>query len=181
MMACRPEFTHFSMYLRQLVDRRELDSMIPEILSRTRYDDLHTRRFLEEKLTGYAARAGLMAFNGGVRELEITVDIYIRNMARRRLLQEQEIVRYISEQAIRAGNFGAVPASEASIKKLEVVKYDGVVGDFEENKCSICFEEFELEMEVTRMPCKHIFHGACLTQWLENSHLCPLCRYEMPI
>ncbi|XP_073116226.1 E3 ubiquitin-protein ligase MPSR1-like [Elaeis guineensis] len=103
-------------------------------------------------------------------------------MARRLLKEEQEmveVVRYISEEGIGAGDFGGVPASDTPIKELEVVKYDGVVGEFQENECSICLEEFEFEMEVIQLPCKHIFHGGCLTQWLENSHLCPLCRYEL--
>ncbi|URE09264.1 hypothetical protein MUK42_34316 [Musa troglodytarum] len=35
-------------------------------------------------------------------------------------------------------------------------------------------------MEVTRMPCKHAFHGGCLSRWLESSHVCPLCRHAIP-
>ncbi|KAG1367980.1 E3 ubiquitin-protein ligase Praja-2-like [Cocos nucifera] len=182
-LACEPEFTDFSLHLRHLVDPRDLNSVIPEILSHTRYDDPDTRRFWEEKLTRCAANAGVMAFYAGVQEVELTVVIHIHNMARRLLEREREMVemvRQISEEEIGARDFGGVP--EASIKKLEVVKYNGVGGtEFEESGCLICLEDFEFEMEVTRMPCKHIFHGGCLTRWLENSHLCPLCRYEMPI
>ncbi|XP_038988077.1 E3 ubiquitin-protein ligase RING1-like [Phoenix dactylifera] len=70
---------------------------------------------------------------------------------------------------------------EAFVKALEVVKYNGVGTKFQENGFSICLEEFEFEMEVTQMPCKHVFHGGRLTQWLERSHLCQLCHYEMAI
>ncbi|XP_038988023.1 E3 ubiquitin-protein ligase ZNRF3-like [Phoenix dactylifera] len=183
-LACRPEFTDFSMYLGHLVDLRDLRHMIPEILFHTFYNDLDTRRFWEEKLIDYAADVGLIAFNAGVQELELTVEIHIRNLARRLLEVEQEMVELAinaSDEEIGRGDFGGTPASEASIRELEVVKYDGVGGEFEDNGCSICLEEFELEMEVTRMPCKHVFHGGCLTQWLEKSHLCPLCRQEIPI
>ncbi|KAG1367976.1 E3 ubiquitin-protein ligase Praja-2-like [Cocos nucifera] len=178
-LACPLEFTDFSMNLGQLVDPQDLNSMIREILSHTSYNDIDTRRFWEEKIADYATNAGLIAFNFGVQELELTIDIRIRNMAPLELDVEQEIVelvRSISDQEIGAGGFGGVPAPEASINELEVVKYNGVGGEFEESGCLICLEDFEFEMEVTRMPCKHIFHGSCLTRWLENSHLCPLCR-----
>ena len=183
-LACPPEFSDFSLNLGHLVDPQVLNPTIHEILSHTCYDDANTQRFWEEKITNYAANAGLIAVKFGVQELELTIDIRIRNMARLMLDVEHEMVEQvtnISDQEIGGGDFGGVPASEASIKELEVVKYNGVGGEYEENRCSICLEEFEFEMEVRRMPCKHVFHGGCLVRWLEKSHLCPLCRHEMPI
>ncbi|XVF54531.1 hypothetical protein PTKIN_Ptkin05aG0188200 [Pterospermum kingtungense] len=34
--------------------------------------------------------------------------------------------------------------------------------------------------EAKRMPCGHVYHGDCIVQWPQKSHLCPLCRYAMP-
>ncbi|XP_050222786.1 uncharacterized protein LOC126672882 [Mercurialis annua] len=72
-----------------------------------------------------------------------------------------------------------VPASELSVAGLERF----VINDenLEEKKCVICLEEMEMGMEAIRMPCSHFYHQDCIVQWLHKSHLCPLCRYKMPV
>mmetsp|Transcript_13644 Transcript_13644/g.21309 ORF Transcript_13644/g.21309 Transcript_13644/m.21309 type:complete len:414 (-) Transcript_13644:221-1462(-) len=45
--------------------------------------------------------------------------------------------------------------------------------------CEICCDDFEENMEVTRLPCGHIFHGPCVTEWLQRHCTCPVCRYEL--
>ncbi|RWW41971.1 hypothetical protein BHE74_00052510 [Ensete ventricosum] len=73
------------------------------------------------------------------------------------------------------GDFGGIPTSINAVKELVVVKYERG-GDIREESCIICFEEFNEDVEVTRMPSKHVFHGNCLTRWLESSHVCPQDR-----
>lgn len=55
-------------------------------------------------------------------------------------------------------------------------------------KCLVCLEEFPVDGQSTpqegdecvrQMPCKHLFHQACIFKWLENSNQCPTCRYEI--
>jgi hypothetical protein len=70
-----------------------------------------------------------------------------------------------------------VPASDASIESLEKVKLeDGATNGM----CVICQIVFDPEMEVTKMPCRHVYHQECIMQWLRTSHMCPVCRYPMP-
>mmetsp|Transcript_26575 Transcript_26575/g.37333 ORF Transcript_26575/g.37333 Transcript_26575/m.37333 type:complete len:307 (+) Transcript_26575:699-1619(+) len=45
--------------------------------------------------------------------------------------------------------------------------------------CEICCDDFEVNTEVTRLPCGHIFHGPCVTEWLQRHCTCPVCRYEL--
>ncbi|XWS23692.1 hypothetical protein CRYUN_Cryun28dG0036700 [Craigia yunnanensis] len=65
-----------------------------------------------------------------------------------------------------------VPASKSAIEALENVSGLG-------SECVICLGNFAKQAK--RMPCGHVYHGDCIVQWLEKSHLCPLCRYAMPV
>lgn len=42
--------------------------------------------------------------------------------------------------------------------------------------CSICLIAPELGNTVTNLNCGHIFHTACITEWLSQTPTCPLCR-----
>lgn len=48
----------------------------------------------------------------------------------------------------------------------------------EEQSCPICMEAFGPEKEVRLTPCKHLFHGPCLSGWLQVSRCCPMCRHD---
>ncbi|KAM1799566.1 hypothetical protein ACFX12_033490 [Malus domestica] len=95
-----------------------------------------------------------------------------------------------------------IPATKSSIDGLEKVrlldlqgllKKGAAANDTTSLFCVICTEGFfnvdgqghdhvddDQSPLLARMPCKHLYHGDCIVQWLERSHLCPLCRYPMP-
>ncbi|XP_015054997.2 E3 ubiquitin-protein ligase SDIR1-like [Solanum pennellii] len=72
---------------------------------------------------------------------------------------------------------GMVPASKSSIELLEPVEANERNSN---DECLVCLDELGEETQVVRLPCSHMFHAECITKWLENSHYCPLCRFEMP-
>jgi len=49
----------------------------------------------------------------------------------------------------------------------------------EADKCTICLSEFELEEDVRRLPCMHLFHVECVDQWLSQNKRCPICRVDI--
>nr|XP_027069731.1 E3 ubiquitin-protein ligase RNF38-like [Coffea arabica] len=67
--------------------------------------------------------------------------------------------------------------SPSCIRKLEVVRLEE---DGSNKSCPICLEDLVLGSEVTRLHCYHVFHGDCIRKWLQESHMCPLCRSEYP-
>ncbi|XWS23734.1 hypothetical protein CRYUN_Cryun28dG0040700 [Craigia yunnanensis] len=83
------------------------------------------------------------------------------------------------------------PASSSSIQALKRFKWgdEGHLpfkktrlfeGLSSKKECTICLDEFLDGDEVALMPCGHVYHDGCIVKWLETSHLCPLCRYQMP-
>ncbi|EEF42175.1 E3 ubiquitin-protein ligase MBR2-like [Ricinus communis] len=126
--------------------------------------------------TGDASKtSNFMPFN--INVLKHCIHIY----------QEEELIDHVisqSREEYEIRNFGMVPTAPKS-RKLKCVKmsetettaYEGSK-EGKSQICTVCLEE--LEDFAAAMPCGHLFHGACIHKWLENSHYCPLCRYEMP-
>ncbi|KAM3283074.1 putative RING finger protein 14-like [Capsicum chacoense] len=62
---------------------------------------------------------------------------------------------------------------------LGLVKNMEVDEDVANEDCMICLEKLGEERELMCMPCSHLFHGDCITTWLENGNSCPVCRYDL--
>lgn len=46
--------------------------------------------------------------------------------------------------------------------------------------CSICFEEYEKNSQVSVLGCDHCFHHNCIKKWGEKNNTCPICREIIP-
>lgn len=71
-------------------------------------------------------------------------------------------------------DYKMIPASSEAIQTL--LKKSTV--QTQDECCSICLEG--LDINAYKMPCNHMFHHQCIVTWLQNSHMCPLCRYPLP-
>eukprot|EP00927_Polykrikos_kofoidii_P045091 TRINITY_DN38957_c0_g1_i1.p1 TRINITY_DN38957_c0_g1~~TRINITY_DN38957_c0_g1_i1.p1 ORF type:complete len:373 (-),score=71.02 TRINITY_DN38957_c0_g1_i1:111-1229(-) len=52
-------------------------------------------------------------------------------------------------------------------------------GSDEDHKCQICMEDFTEGDELRTLPCFHLFHAACVDQWLKVNSICPTCRHKV--
>jgi len=85
------------------------------------------------------------------------------------------VISQLMEQ--NAGSTAPPPASEAAIRSLPTQKVEeSMMGSDGRAECSICMENVEIGQEVTVLPCKHWFHGDCVTAWLKEHDTCPHCR-----
>ncbi|XP_051950965.1 E3 ubiquitin-protein ligase RNF165-like isoform X2 [Xyrauchen texanus] len=48
-----------------------------------------------------------------------------------------------------------------------------------DEKCTICLSMLEDGEDVRRLPCMHLFHQACVDQWLGTNKKCPICRVDI--
>ena len=87
---------------------------------------------------------------------------------------------------MRGGNLSRVPGVENIIEKL--AKEKKTYGEVSEkgkemNNCVICTEDFTAESEVSELACdeRHIFHTACISEWMKRQTVCPLCKKEVTV
>ncbi|CAI5502578.1 unnamed protein product, partial [Closterium sp. Naga37s-1] len=75
---------------------------------------------------------------------------------------------------------GNPPASQSAVAALPAVVV--LLEDVESGAacCTVCNEVAEVGEEVVRLPCRHLYHGACIRQWLGVRNTCPMCRFELP-
>ncbi|KAK6120588.1 hypothetical protein DH2020_045666 [Rehmannia glutinosa] len=90
------------------------------------------------------------------------------------LVEHRHVIFDQSRPIVNSGMVPTVESSIESILKRKVI----IDNNTEMMTCSICLEDFTEGL--ISMPCSHVFHGDCITQWLRTSHYCPICRFEMP-
>jgi len=72
-------------------------------------------------------------------------------------------------------------ADDETIEALPTRVFDGSrdEGGDSDGKCQICMEEFAEGDELRTLPCFHLFHSACVDQWLKVNCICPTCRHKI--
>lgn len=70
-------------------------------------------------------------------------------------------------------------ANDESIEALPTRRFQGTADAAEETNCQICMEDFAEGDELRTLPCFHLYHAACVDQWLKVNSICPNCRHEI--
>ncbi|XP_020572056.1 probable E3 ubiquitin-protein ligase RHG1A [Phalaenopsis equestris] len=63
-----------------------------------------------------------------------------------------------------------------SIRKAKHTMFDRLFSNVTDRKCSICQEEFEMNIEVGKLGCGHSYHPYCIKKWLLQKNACPVCK-----
>lgn len=94
------------------------------------------------------------------------------------VFSQQEFDRVLTQlMEQNAGSNAPGPASDEAIQALPTRKVDkDMMGSDGKAECSICMDSVEIGEEVTSLPCKHWFHGQCVSAWLKEHDTCPHCR-----
>ena len=105
-------------------------------------------------------------------ELRKSLEIFQENMMRR--IEEEMRRTRISVNDNETNNI---------LKQLSVTKIEDINKLNEQNKkCIICLEEFKNDDKSIYLPCFHLFHEKCITDWINmNKRFCPFCRAKINI
>ncbi|XP_058079872.1 RING-H2 finger protein ATL80-like [Magnolia sinica] len=70
-----------------------------------------------------------------------------------------------------------------SAEELNVVHFRGGRPESDEQEeCVVCLSKIEEGEEIRELRCEHLFHRACLDQWIGSRHgTCPICRGSLPL
>jgi hypothetical protein len=49
----------------------------------------------------------------------------------------------------------------------------------EQTECTVCLANFQEGERIRLLPCNHVFHSACIDEWLGRDAHCPLCRFDL--
>ncbi|KAH8922664.1 hypothetical protein BT69DRAFT_1282059, partial [Atractiella rhizophila] len=86
-----------------------------------------------------------------------------------------DVIQRLMEQA--QGHQGPPPASEDQIKNLPKFQMtQDLIDQASIKDCAVCKDEFQVDEDASKLPCRHIFHTGCINPWLEIHGTCPVCR-----
>lgn len=93
------------------------------------------------------------------------------------------LVRFILLRRAQAQNFeqSPEPLEQGSPLRAKVFgKHKLPPRISEEKTCSICWEEFNHEENVSFVEeCFHIYHSSCINKWITHGSQCPLCKRKI--
>ncbi|CZR56605.1 uncharacterized protein PAC_06494 [Phialocephala subalpina] len=101
---------------------------------------------------------------------------------KRRLFQAFNTLRQIQEHnGVENKVYMLAPGWDTDLLAIATVSQaafkDSPVGDEE---CSICFRDL-YSGRARKLPCGHVWHHGCITEWLQTKRSCPMCRANYKI
>ena len=72
-----------------------------------------------------------------------------------------------------------VPPGGVVEMKGAIPGFDAESEDAKETTCPICAELVKPGQTLCALDCKHLFHPACIQDWVHNNPSCPMCREEV--
>jgi len=75
--------------------------------------------------------------------------------------------------------------ASAFLKKEEldvyfpIKNFQEIKKSFDQTSCSICLDEYNGQAVCRQLYCEHVFHDACIEEWLAKHTECPNCKCEI--
>ena len=111
-------------------------------------------------------------------EMRRRIQIEMRRIQIEMRRNQEEIRR--NQEEMRRGTRFKVNNNEINkiLEQLPVTKIEDINKLNDENKkCVICLEDFKNYDKSIYLPCFHLFHEKCITDWINmRKGFCPVCR-----
>jgi len=99
-----------------------------------------------------------------------------------RAIENEEFNNALLESREEFDSLDTVEKNESSVLNYESQKYSKIkIKHKREEICCICMDHFSCNQQVYWLSCKHLFHDACLNEWVKYKNDCPTCRNELPL
>ncbi len=72
-----------------------------------------------------------------------------------------------------------VPPGGVGAMKGAIPGFDAAAEDAKETTCPICADVVKPGQTLCALDCRHLFHPACIQDWVHNNPSCPMCREEV--
>lgn len=72
-----------------------------------------------------------------------------------------------------------VPLNQDILANITSKPFGSIENSNNFENCSICLCDFENDVFVRQLPCKHVYHTGCIDRWFQEHSNCPVCRTDM--
>ena len=114
--------------------------------------------------------------NGFFNQDEINYNLDYNYRRRHNRENEDDVFRRILDQSLQEYEAKTNPLKEDSKKKIQTEK---ATGEHTSDMCLICQDAYACDEEMSRLPCKHLFHSSCVSTWFQSQSTCPCCRVKI--
>jgi hypothetical protein len=182
-------------FLRPVVERRAKrdqevlenvevrDAVTKRILEEDKEEEFQLRRMETTQITELRAVANAVAFStsahnaarlAAMKSLN-TMMLYEDGIARGEMSHGAE--QYL-DQVARSITFSASHGVESSITNL-TNSFVGTQGKTHTMTCAVCLDDYKDGDQLLELVCGHLYHDACIREWLGKHKQCPCCRHDV--
>ena len=89
---------------------------------------------------------------------------------------DEDYERYVDLEDVK------LPIKKEILKKIPIKLYEeiDIIDKKEKNiQCAVCLTDFENKDKVRNLPCHHVYHNDCITEWFHNNASCPVCKHNL--